>query len=81
MFEPFATSLSCQDESLRVCVCVYIRAYVCVCAVSSVTALGASHSLPPCDEIQMETSSELPTLLAIMAAQIFYFGPRLFEIL
>lgn len=71
MFQLFTTSLSCQDESLRVC----IRAYMCVreCAVSSVTAPGVSHSLPPCDEIQMETFSGLPTLLTIMAPQIFYF--------
>lgn len=41
--------------------------------VSSVTALRASHSLPPSDEIQMETYSGLPTLLTIMAPQIFFF--------
>lgn len=41
--------------------------------------------LPPCDEIQMEPFSALPTLLTIMAPQIFdfifYFRPRLSEIL
>lgn len=54
------------------------------CAVSSVTALGVSHSLPPYDEIQMETFGGLPTLLTIIAPQIFYFFyfcPRLFRIL
>lgn len=57
------------------CVCVYTCICVCVrkCAVSSVTALGVSHSLPPSDEIQMETFSGQPTLLTIMAPQIFYF--------
>lgn len=55
------------------CVCACVHMCVRERAVSSVTALGVSRSLPPHDEIQMETFSRLPTLLTIMAPQIFDF--------